>query len=137
MSETITVDGHEMNVDEYIRHEIDKFERLVVGRKLEPEEVASETAIAASMFAQRVAESMEEYDENEKIKFVVKEDDKEPETIELRNDNALYRIGLLVPNLRGRNVEGVETFYNVTARKIQKLLKELEGSSLYYVVDMH
>ena len=89
MSETITVGGHEMNVDEYIRYEIDKFERLVVGRKLEPEEVAIETDMAASMFAQRVADhntaSAEEHEEGEKIKFVVKEDDKEPETIELIN----------------------------------------------------
>ena len=130
-----------MNVDEYIRYEIDKFERLVVGRKLEPEEVAIETDMAASMFAQRVADhntaSAEEHEEGEKIKFVVKEDDKEPETIELINNDALYRIGLLVPHHYGRkDVEGVETFYNVTAKDIQNLLQRREGSSLYYVVDM-
>ena len=136
MSKTITVDGQEMDIDEFVRHKLDDFERNVIGMKLDPEGVTNITAMAKSTFAQRVAESMEEYDENEKIKFMVMGDDKESETIELRNDNALYRIGLHVPNKYGRNLEGVEDYYNMTARKIQKLLKEREGSSLYHVVDM-
>ena len=73
------------------------------------------------------------------FKFVVDDvDDEAAEktTIELDDDDTMYRIGMLIP-CDGRSYEEfVETFYNVTARDIKKLLKKHQEGVLSYVVRM-